>query len=481
MRILGMSHAEHSACALVENGRAIAACAEERFSRIRGDLRFPRHALRWILSSGGLQLQDVDRVAFSCNPSRHMAAAPGDAPEPIARLYELPRQLLTGDADTANALGMLPYIELKLPWRRGPSRVEFISHHLCHAAHAFFVSPFAEAAIIVADASAEACEAHLPAVIARGSGSRLELLERLSRDDAEARDLVALAQRAKQLTGLDRLCLGGDRTTDGALNERVAQEGGFADCFVPPANHDAGASLGAALYTAHVLTGAPRRTDRAALHTDQLGPSFDDDELTRALERAAASYRVVDAATDLAPRLAAGRTLARFGGRAELGTLPLGNRALLSAADCAPTVDGDRGSDGTAQSIVACVLEPSCGRYFESSHPSPFGLLSYRAKEQHRASLAGVLDSEGRARVMTVDAERAPELHALLRAYAGQLARRQTPDAPGDPTARIEVLRCAPFAPPGEPPVNTPTEALRCFRATQEIDDLLLGRYAVER
>ena len=69
MRVLGISAFYHdSAAALVKDGRIVAAAQEERFSRIKHDCSFPRNAIAYCLAEGGLNLEEVDYVAFYDKP-----------------------------------------------------------------------------------------------------------------------------------------------------------------------------------------------------------------------------------------------------------------------------------------------------------------------------------------------------------------------------------------------------------------------------
>ena len=69
MRILGISAFYHdSAAALVVDGRIVAAVQEERFTRIKQDAGFPRHAIDYCLAAGGVGLDQVDYVVFYEKP-----------------------------------------------------------------------------------------------------------------------------------------------------------------------------------------------------------------------------------------------------------------------------------------------------------------------------------------------------------------------------------------------------------------------------
>ena len=65
MRILGISAFYHdSASALIDNGHIVAAAQEERFTRNKHDAAFPKNAVAYCLEQGGINLSEVDFVAF---------------------------------------------------------------------------------------------------------------------------------------------------------------------------------------------------------------------------------------------------------------------------------------------------------------------------------------------------------------------------------------------------------------------------------
>src|ERR1700693_4306919 len=69
MRILGISAFYHdSAAALVVDGRIVAAVQEERFTRVKQDAGFPRHAVDYCLAACGVTLDQVDCVVFYEKP-----------------------------------------------------------------------------------------------------------------------------------------------------------------------------------------------------------------------------------------------------------------------------------------------------------------------------------------------------------------------------------------------------------------------------
>jgi carbamoyltransferase len=69
MNIIGVSAYYHdSACCLLQDGKLVAAAAEERFSRRKHDRRLPINAFRFCLAAGRIGIADVDCVAYYESP-----------------------------------------------------------------------------------------------------------------------------------------------------------------------------------------------------------------------------------------------------------------------------------------------------------------------------------------------------------------------------------------------------------------------------
>ncbi|MCU0594665.1 MAG: hypothetical protein MUC98_04265, partial [Desulfobacterota bacterium] len=69
MKILGISCFYHdSAAALIVDGAIVAAAQEERFTRIKHDASFPRHAVDFCLKTAGIAPGGLDHVVFYEKP-----------------------------------------------------------------------------------------------------------------------------------------------------------------------------------------------------------------------------------------------------------------------------------------------------------------------------------------------------------------------------------------------------------------------------
>ena len=153
--ILGFSAFFHdSAAALLIDGEIVAAAQEERFTRIKGDASFPKHAIAYVFQEANIEPKDLDAVAFYEKP-----------------LLKFERLLETYHAFVPFGLGsflkaMPIWLKDKLFIRRKTKAyfkemgflnvpIFFPEHHLSHAASAFYPSPFQKATILTFDGVGE--------------------------------------------------------------------------------------------------------------------------------------------------------------------------------------------------------------------------------------------------------------------------------------------------------------------------------------
>lgn len=168
MIILGINafHADASAALLVD-GQLAAAIEEERLTRVKHAAGFPVRAIRECLRMAGVSPGEIDHIAISRNPRAHAvrriaANLRKDLGSIMSRAANAGR-LLDVDGAVAEALG-IPASELR-------ARMHAVEHHRSHMASAFFVSPFAEAAVLSIDGLGDFCSA----MWAHGKGHQLQV------------------------------------------------------------------------------------------------------------------------------------------------------------------------------------------------------------------------------------------------------------------------------------------------------------------
>lgn len=171
MKILGISAFYHdSAAALVVDGDIVAAAQEERFSRKKHDPRFPKYAVDYCLKEGNLKISDIDCVAFYDKPflkfERLLMTYLGTVPAGITSFFvQMPSWL-------SEKLNMRGTIRRELDYQ---GEILFSTHHLSHAASAFYPSPFEEAAIITLDGVGE----WATSTFGYGRGNKIRLLKEI--------------------------------------------------------------------------------------------------------------------------------------------------------------------------------------------------------------------------------------------------------------------------------------------------------------
>ena len=151
MHILGISCFYHdSSAALLKDGRIVAAAQEERFTRKKHDTSFPINAVRFCLKSQKITINDISYISFYEKPllkfervlSQHLEMFP----------KSLKTFLSSMPSWINEKLRVVKIIKKRLKYDKD---ILFIEHHLAHAASAFLVSPFKEAAIVTADGVGE--------------------------------------------------------------------------------------------------------------------------------------------------------------------------------------------------------------------------------------------------------------------------------------------------------------------------------------
>jgi carbamoyltransferase len=151
MNIIGISHSLHeSAACLLQNGKLVFACAEERLSRVKQDARFPVNAIKAALDFAGLKINDIEHIALGWSgpgmTSRHNAKMILKGHWPRSRM-RIERTVLSWLKEMRHKGGQTDY-------ERAFGKAKnfhFINHHLAHALSAHALSGFDDAAVLVID------------------------------------------------------------------------------------------------------------------------------------------------------------------------------------------------------------------------------------------------------------------------------------------------------------------------------------------
>jgi carbamoyltransferase len=158
--VLGLNAYAHDAgIALVEDGRPTLVVEEERLDRVRKTTAFPVEGLRYLREHRGFSLRDVDAVAFPWRGGRFMWTVGKLVLRRFPSGMNLLRRSASPNMNFHTAIRFRHAGEdlARALTDSSPVRVRYVSHHLAHAATAFFLSPFERAAILVMDAFGDEC------------------------------------------------------------------------------------------------------------------------------------------------------------------------------------------------------------------------------------------------------------------------------------------------------------------------------------
>lgn len=166
--ILGINcvYHESSAC-LLENGQIIAAVEEERFTRVKhakhahidNPDELPVNAISFCLKRANITWDSVNFIGYSIDPKKCIIELESPSyQESIAVIKEVKEggwNTKEGNRMFQRKLKEVPRKLSQLAQCDIGERFFWLPHHLCHAGSAYFVSPYAEAGVLVIDGIGE--------------------------------------------------------------------------------------------------------------------------------------------------------------------------------------------------------------------------------------------------------------------------------------------------------------------------------------
>jgi carbamoyltransferase len=157
MNILGICNLENSSAALICDGHVVAACEEERLSRVKHHRGFPLRSVEYCLRQGGLSICDVDAVAIGWVPWQGVTHRIASTLRLVMKNRGLSNKLDRGGSYFRIIWEQLRAGKLISDQWDEPSRfrVHYMNHHQCHMASSYFTSPFSESAMMSIDGTGE--------------------------------------------------------------------------------------------------------------------------------------------------------------------------------------------------------------------------------------------------------------------------------------------------------------------------------------
>lgn len=278
-----------------------------------------------------------------------------------------------------------------------------------------------------------------------------------------------IAEDLQKKTGLKNLCITGGVAQNSVANGKLLTNTSFERLFVPPAGHDAGTSVGSALYYLHQDKKMARPPFK---HQPYTGAQFSNEEIGEFLKDKKGNVTFHKKDDDLiksvAKLLHEGNVIGWFQGRAEFGPRALGNRSIIvdpSRSDAKDLLNSKIKRRESFRPFAPSILKEATKDYFEIVDDVPFMEKVYKIKEEKRTVIPAVTHVDGTGRLQTVEENDNPRYHNLIKTFS---------DLSG-----IPILLNTSFN-ENEPIVNTPAHAYDCFART-EMDVLVLGNYVITR
>ena len=269
-------------------------------------------------------------------------------------------------------------------------------------------------------------------------------------------------------TGLDNICITGGVAQNSVANGRILENTPFKNIYVPSAGHDAGTSIGSALYLYNQILGNERLPETT---TAYFGKKTTQSEIISVLEAKGVEYSIlkdVELFDKVSDKLVEGGVIGWFQGRAEFGPRALGHRSIIvdpRRDDAKDLLNEKIKRREIFRPFAPSILKESVSDYFVQHDSVPFMEKVFDIKKEKHAEIPAVTHVDGTGRLQSVDAVISPRYHKLISKFAEKTG--------------VPILLNTSFN-ENEPIVNKPEEALDCFLRTK-MDMLVMENIVVER
>ncbi len=292
---------------------------------------------------------------------------------------------------------------------------------------------------------------------------------------------------------IKNLCLAGGVALNCVANGKILKEGLFENIWIQPAAGDAGGAIGAALLLwFNELDHERKKSTKDSMKGSYLGPSYNDEIIERDLNKIGAKYQKLDEEKLIefsAEELSKGKILGWFQGRMEFGPRALGNRSIL--AD--PTSENMQKNLNlkvkfreSFRPFAPSVLRENLEDWFNLNVDSPYMQLVTNIRKDKtiemtndekklfgieklnvsRSKIPAVTHVDYSSRIQTVHKDTNPKFHKLISKF--------------NEFKKCPLLVNTSFNIRGEPIVNSPSDAFRCFMGTN-IDILIIENFVLHK
>ena len=277
-----------------------------------------------------------------------------------------------------------------------------------------------------------------------------------------------LLTHLQQKTGSDAVCIAGGVAQNSVANGKILLKTPFKKVYIPPAGHDAGTCIGAALWVYNQLLDRPRT---APMLHGYLGSRFSNENIEELLKQKNISYQKLEGEalfSKVTDCLINAGVVGWFQGRAEFGPRALGHRSIIADPrrdDAKEILNAKIKRRESFRPFAPSILKQHIPHYFEQVDDVPFMEKVFLIKEEQRFKIPAVTHVDGTGRLQSVEQAIEPKYYGLINNFYEKTG--------------VPILLNTSFN-ENEPIVNTPEEALNCFLRTK-MDMLVLEDIVIER
>lgn len=301
--------------------------------------------------------------------------------------------------------------------------------------------------------------------------------------------VLRIAKTVKKEMSVDNLCLAGGVALNCVSNGKLIRSNLFKEVWIQPASGDAGGALGAALAVWHQYLDMSRTVEMPdSMRGSYLGRNYSNHEIKNCLDGFNAVYQFIDDEAfeeEVAKLLADANVVGWMQGSMEFGPRALGSRSILGDPrnpEMQTTMNLKIKYRESFRPFAPIVLDTKVQDIFDHQGSSPYMLVVAEIKKHlrsrlnsdeeklfgieklkiPRSTLPAITHVDYSARLQTVHEATNPKLYSLLTKF--------------DNITGCPVLVNTSFNVRGEPIVQSPEDAFRCFMRT-EMDCLAIGNY----
>jgi carbamoyltransferase len=269
-------------------------------------------------------------------------------------------------------------------------------------------------------------------------------------------------------TGLNNVCIAGGVAQNSVANGKLTRNTGFKNVYIPSAGHDAGISMGAALYVYNHIKQQPRSAPIWSAYTGSRSSNEEIEQYLRSRNISFKRYSDEELYEKVTDQLINAGVVGWFNGRAEFGPRALGARSILAdprRADAKDLLNAKIKRRESFRPFAPSILKEYVSEYFEVTDEVPFMEKVFPIKKEKHSLIPAVTHVDGTGRLQTVDKNVTPRYYQLIETF-----RKKT---------GVPILLNTSFN-ENEPIVNSPEHALECFLRTN-MDMLVLENCVVTR